>query len=71
VVISNPREIDAPWLSSFHYQRHIKNNLLGSIHLVTMKKTKEKRILRVIKKAIFKHDDSAVEEFRSLMEQII
>lgn len=45
--------------------------MFGNIHLVTMKSTKEKRILRVIKKAIFKHDEAAVENFRLLMEQII
>jgi hypothetical protein len=71
ITVTNPRLIDVAWLSSFHYQRNIKNNMFGSIHLVTMKKTKEKRILRVIKKTTFKHDDAIIEEFRLLMEQII
>lgn len=55
----------------FKVKKFLNYEVFSDLYLVVMKKGGEERILRKIKKSIFKDYDRSIEEFRATLEEQI
>ena len=68
----NPRVIDNNWLSSFKIIKLLKKEIFSELYLIQMQGGKQKyRILRKVKKIIFKDPQQGIEDYRFSLEELL
>jgi len=49
-----PRKVDEAWINSFSVVKHLRAEVFSDVYLIKMEGTKETRLMRKIKKMIFR-----------------
>jgi hypothetical protein len=66
-----PRKVDEAWVNSFSVVKHLRAEIFSDVYLVKMESTKETKLLRKIKKMVFKEPLQGLGIFRSMLNDML
>jgi hypothetical protein len=71
----NPRLLDNGWLNSFKIVKYLKKEVFSDLFLIKMTSpgiiAGQLRVLRKLKKVIFRESNSGIEDFRFSLEELL